>query len=446
MNTLVTKSTPPTDLLIRAVCVVDPRTKINESCDVLIRDGQIAELGGANTLTAPPQCEVIEAKGWHLFPGFFDPHVHLRTPGQEHKEDIDSGTRAAAAGGYVGIIAMANTDPVVDSPEQIRALHELARREARLPVGFVAAVTRGLGGELLTDMTALRRAGAAGFSDDGKPIVNAGIMRKALQYQHLCGGVIALHEEDPALSGMGVMHEGTVSAGYGLAGIPAVSESTMIERDAAIAAYENGRIHIQHLSACESVRAVAEAKQRGVQITAEVSPHHLTLTHEALQARLDTSLKMNPPLRSADDRSALIAGLKDGTIDYIATDHAPHALEEKETVFELAPMGTTGLETAFSALYSKLVLPGLVSLDLLIEKLTAGSMFIDLPPARIAVGESADLCLVDLAAQWRVGDGGYESRSSNCCFSGQHLFGRVLLTVARGSTVYRERSFALAVA
>ena len=285
---------------------------------------------------------MIDGEGRHLFPGFVDPHVHLRTPGQEHKEDLDTGTRAAAAGGYVAVVAMPNTDPAIDSAPVLLSLREQARREARVPVGFLASVTRGLAGEALTEMAELRDAGALGFTDDGKPVHRAGILRKALQYQRLAGGVLCLHEEDPTLSGRGVMHEGSVSARLGLAGIPSVSESTLIARDAALARYEDGRIHIQHLSARESVEAVAAAKAGGVQITAEASPHHLTLTDRELLAQLDTRLKMNPPLRTEDDRQALIDGLRDGTIDCIATDHAPHAREEKEVPFEEAAMGTTG--------------------------------------------------------------------------------------------------------
>ena len=236
-------------------------------------------------------------------------------------------------------------------------------------------------------MAELTECGALGFTDDGKPVHRAAILRKALQYQRLCGGVIALHEEDPSLSGAGVMHEGEISARLGLAGIPSISESTMIARDAAIAGYEDGRIHIQHLSASESVAAVAEAKARGVRITSEVSPHHLTLTHEAILERLDTRLKMNPPLRSQEDRWALIEGLRDGTIDCIATDHAPHAREEKEVPFEQAPMGTTGLETAFASVYTELVIPGVLPLALLVEKLSAGAELLGLRTPRIAVGE-----------------------------------------------------------
>jgi dihydroorotase len=242
------------------------------------------------------------------------------------------------------------------------------------------------------------------------------------------------------------MHEGTVSARLGLAGIPSVSESTLIARDAALARYEEGRIHIQHLSARESVEAIAEAKAQGVRITCEASPHHLTMTDEALLEALDTRRKMNPPLRAERDRQALIAGLRDGTIDCIATDHAPHAREEKEVPFEQAPMGTTGLETAFAALYTDLVLPGVLPLALVVEKLSAGAALMDLPTPRIAVGEPADVCLVDLGAEWEVGEAGYESRSENCCFAGRRLHGRVLATLAAGGVAYRERAFALSAA
>jgi dihydroorotase len=443
---LVHREQPPADLLIRGAHVLDPRAGIDAPHDVLVRAGEIAELGAPGSIAAPAGAERIDGEGRHLFPGFVDPHVHLRVPGQEHKEDLDSGTRAAAAGGYVAIVAMPNTDPVVDDATVLGSLREAARREARIPVGFLAAVTRGLDGDILTEMAELSDAGALGFTDDGRPVHRAAILRRALQYQRLCGGVLALHEEDPSLSGAGAMHEGEVSARLGLAGIPSISESTMIARDAAIAGYEQGRIHIQHLSARESVEAVAEAKARAVRITAEVTPHHLCLTHDAILERLDTRLKMNPPLRSEDDRRALIDGLRDGTIDCIATDHAPHAREEKEIPFEQAPMGTTGLETAFASIHTELVVPGVLPLALVVEKLSAGAELIGLPTPRIAVGEPARLCLIDLAAEWEAGAAGYESRAENCCFDGRALRGRVLATVAAGAVVYRDRAFALSAA
>jgi dihydroorotase len=436
------RAQPPVDLLVRGARVFDPREKLDATRDVLVRDGVIAELAEPGTVD-PDGLEVLEGEGRHVFPGFVDPHVHLRTPGQEHKEDLETGTRAAAAGGYVAVVAMPNTDPVVDSAPVLRSLREAARREARIPVGFMASITRGLDGESLTEMAELAAAGALGFTDDGRPVHRAGILRKALQYQRLAGKVLALHEEDPSLSGAGVMHEGDVSARLGLAGIPSISESTLIARDASLAGYEDGRIHIQHLSARESVEAVAEAKARGVRITCEASPHHLTLTDEALLEQLDTRLKMNPPLRSEEDRQALIAGLLDGTIDCVATDHAPHAREEKEVPFEQAPMGTTGLETAFAALYTELVIPGVLPLELVVDKLSAGAALVELPLPAIRVGEGANFCVVDLDDEYEVGEAGYESRSENCCFAGRRLRGRVLATVAAGAVAYRRRTLSV---
>jgi dihydroorotase len=430
------RATPPADVLIKGAHVLDPRTGIDRRLDVRVANGVIAELGSDLSHDG----ETIDGAGKHVFPGFVDPHVHLRVPGQEHKEDLDTGTRSAAAGGFVAIVAMPNTSPTVDSAPVLRSLREAARREARIPVGFMASVTTGLAGDALTEMAELKESGALGFTDDGKPVYRAGLLRKALQYQKLVGGIIALHEEDPTLSGKGVMHEGEVSARLGLAGIPSISESTLIARDAAIAGYEGGRIHIQHLSARESVEAIAEAKARGVRITCEASPHHLTLTHEALLETLDTRLKMNPPLRSEDDRQALIEGLRSGVIDCIATDHAPHAREEKEVPFEEAPMGTTGLETAFAAVYTELVKPGVLSLALVVEKLSAGAALMDLPTPAIEVGKPADLVLIDLEAEWEVGEAGYESRSENCCFAGRTLNGKVITTIAAGGIAYRERS------
>jgi dihydroorotase len=270
-------------------------------------------------------------------------------------------------------------------------------------------------------------------------------MRQALQYQRLAGRVLALHEEDPSLSGKGVMHEGVVSALLGVAGIPSVSESITVQRDCALAAYEGGRIHIQHLSARETVEVIEAAKQAGVQVTCEATPHHLTLTDDAVRT-LDTNFKMNPPLRSEDDRKALIEGLRSGVIDCVATDHAPHAREEKEEAFETAPMGVIGLETAFSVLLTDLVAPGLLPLGILVERMTAGLEPFGLVVPRIEVGADANICLADLRAEWEVGEAGYESRSNNCAFAGRTLTGRVLMTIAGGSVAYRERSFAFGVA
>jgi dihydroorotase len=435
----------PADLLLRDVHVLDPRAGVDARHDVRVRDGEIAELGAPGTLGKDGDEEMIEAGGRRLMPAFFDPHVHLRTPGQEHKEDLETGTRAAAAGGFGGAIAMPNTDPVLDSAPLLRSLRDAAAREARIPVGFLPAITRGSNGEELTEMAELREAGALGFTDDGRPVQSAGMLRKALQYQRLCGGVLTLHEEDVSLSRGGAMHEGAVSAALGLGGIPSVSESTMVARDAALAGYEDARVHFQHLSCAASVQAVAQAKAQGWRVSTEVTPHHLLLTEEDVRG-MDTRMKMNPPLATEEDRKALVEGLRDGTIDCVATDHAPHAREEKEVPFEQAPMGTTGLETAFAALYTGLVLPGVLELGLLAERMTAGAALFDLPTPRIAPGEPANVTLVDLDAEWIAGEHGWESRSENCCFAGRRLKGRVLLTVAAGAVVYRERAFSVVAA
>jgi dihydroorotase len=433
------------NLILRGATVLDPVAGLNGAHDIVIRGGCIAELltvGAAED----DGFEIVEAEGLHAFPAFFDPHVHLRTPGEEHKEDIETGTRAAAAGGYCGILAMANTDPPVSTAADVEALRETARQQGSIPVGFLATLTRDMEGGELTEMAEIREAGAAGFSDDGRPVTSARVLRRALQYQRLCGGTFALHEEDPDLSGGGVIHEGGVSAALGLAGIPSVSESTMITRDAALAGYEDGRIHIQHLSATESVEAVRAARAAGIHISCEVTPHHLCLTEEAVRSLDALRFKMNPPLRSEADRQTLIEALRDGTIDCVATDHAPHAMEEKETPFEQAAMGVTGLETAFAALHTDLVLPGILDLGLLIERMAGGAEPFGFERPTLATGSEANIALCDLSAEWTVGEEGYESRSLNSWCAGRKLTGRVLMTLAGGQVAYRLRSFSMGVA
>ncbi len=433
-------SAPPATVLVRGARLLDPRTGLDGVADLLTQDGRIVGIGEA--LEVPDAAEVVEAEGLHAFPAFVDPHVHLRTPGREDEEDMDSGTRAAAAGGFCAILAQPNTEPVVDSAPVLRSLRERARAEARIPTGFLAAITVGQRGERLTEMADLAEAGAAGFTDDGLPVRSAGVMRQALQYQRLAGRLLALHEEDSSLSGDGVMHEGAVSALLGLAGIPSVSESAHVARDCALAAYEQGRIHVQHVSAAETVEVLERAKAAGTQATCEATPHHLLLTEDDVRS-LDTNFKMNPPLRAETDRRALVEALRSGTIDCVATDHAPHAREEKEQPFEQAPMGVTGLETAFAALHTGLVLTGHLDLGLLVERMTAGGEPFGLPVPRIDPGAPANVCLVDLDAEWEVGESGYESRSANCAFAGRRLTGRVRMTMAGGTVAYRERTFAL---
>jgi dihydroorotase len=435
---------PAGALVIRDAAVLDPRTGIDGRHDIVVRDGEIAELAAAGS-GAADGAEVVEADGRAVFPAFFDPHVHLRTPGREDKEDIETGSRAAAAGGFCGILAMANTDPPVDMASHVGALREQAREQAAIPTGFMATVTREMKGRELSEMADLADAGAVGFSDDGLPIQSARVMRRALQYQRLVGLPIALHEEDAELSAGGSMHEGGVSAGLGVTGIPSTSESTMIARDCALAAYEGARIHVQHLSARESVSVVEQAKAAGVEVTCEATPHHLTLTDEEVRS-LDSRFKMNPPLRTEADRQTLIDGIRSGTIDCIATDHAPHTSSEKEVPFEQASMGVIGLETAFSVLYTDLVLPGVLELGTVIERLGGGAAALGFATPKIAPGERANLVLCDLEVEWEAGAEGWESRSDNSCFAGRSLRGRMLMTVAAGRVAYRQRSFAMGVA
>lgn len=444
----------PAELLLRRVAALDPAAGIDGNFDLVIRDGKIAELSEPGSVSPGEEVEVIEAEGLHAFPAFFDPHVHLRTPGQEYKEDLETGTRAAAAGGYCGLIAMANTAPPVSEPADIIALADRATQDACVPVGFVGTLSRGMKGSELTEMAALRQAGALGFSDDGLPIADATLMRRALQYQKLCGGRIALHEQDPGLTAGGVMHEGAVSAVLGLGGWPSVAERIMVERDIALAEYEGGSIQIQHVSAAETVVAIAAAKERcrsgdvaeGTSITAEVTPHHLCLTDEDVRSLDAGRYKMNPPLRTEADRQALITALRDGTFDCIATDHAPHSAEEKEVPFEQAAFGVTGLEVAFAALYTELVMPGLIGLDLLIDRLGSGGEPFGLPRASLAIGSPANIALCDLEMEWLVGEHGYESRSTNCWADGRRLTGRPVVTVAAGQVAYRLRSFSMGIA
>ena len=421
------------DLVVRGARVLDPVERIDSVCDVRVDRGVVAQIG--ENVEANDH-RVIEGEGLVLAPAFVDPHVHLRVPGGEDEETIASGSAAAAAGGYCAILAMPNTDPVVDSAAVLGSLIEDAKREAAIPVGFLAAITRGQEGSELTEMVELAEQGAAGFSDDGRPLVAPALMRRALQYHGIAGRRLALHCEEPTLSSGGQMHEGAVSAELGFTGYPSVAESVMVERDLSLAAYEDQPLHLLHLSARESVDALRAAQAKGVAATAEVTPHHLCLTDEAVRT-LDSNLKMNPPLRSADDRAALIEGLRDGTIGSIATDHAPHARHVKEVPVEAAPFGVTGLETAFAAVYTHLVEPGLVPLETVLERMSAGpARAYGLDEPRIAVGAPANLVLLDTAASWRVEESGFRSRSANSWLLGQRVTGRVRLTVAAGRTAY----------
>ena len=429
---LFSKDAAGENLVVRGARVLDPAHGVDARMDVRVDDGIIVALGTDLDTNAH---KVIDAQGLVLAPAFVDPHVHLRTPGREDEETIASGTEAAATGGYCTILAMPNTDPVVDSAATLGSLIETARAEAEIPVGFLAAITKAQAGAELTEMGELADAGAIGFTDDGVPVTSPGLMRRALQYGAAIGRRLALHCEEPTLSRSGQMHEGAVSAELGFAGYPSVAESVMVQRDLALAAYERQPVHLLHLSAWESVQALRRAQQAGIAATGEVTPHHLCLTEEAVRT-LDPNRKMNPPLRSDSDRTALIDALKDGTVSCIATDHAPHARHEKDVPFEAAPFGVTGLETAFAALYTHLVEPGLVPLETILERMSTGpARAYGLDEPRIAVGRRANLVLLDLNAAYRITEDAFRSRSVNSWLLGQTVKGRVRATVADGRLV-----------
>ena len=414
------------DTLTVRARVVDPTAGVDTPASVTVEDGVVTAIEPVASAPA----------GLVLAPAFVDPHVHLRTPGREDEETIASGTAAAAAGGYCAIVAMPNTDPVVDSAPVLRALVEQALEEAVVPTGFTAAISKGQRGEELTEMAELAAAGAVAFTDDGRPVASAGLMRRALAYSAVADRPLALHCEEPTLSRDGQMHEGAVSAELGLSGWPSVAESLMVERDLALAAYEQRPIHLQHLSARASVDAVRRARALGVRVSAEATPHHLCATDELVRS-LDANAKMNPPLGSDDDRRALVEGILDGTIDCIATDHAPHARHEKDVPFEQAPFGVTGLETAFAALNTFLVRDGQLPLGTVLERLSAGpARALGLPVPRIAVGEPANLVLLDLESEWTVREERFRSRSANSWLLGETLVGAVVKTVAAGKVVH----------
>jgi dihydroorotase len=425
------KDTPAANVVIRGARVVDPVAGIDATIDVRIDDGVIAAI--AERVDANGH-RVIDGAGLVLAPAFVDPHVHLRTPGREDEETIATGTAAAAAGGYCAILAMPNTDPVVDSAAALQSLIEGARRDAVVPTGFMAAITRGQAGDELTEMGELAETGAAAFSDDGVPVRSAGLLQRALQYASITGRPLALHEEEPTLTKGAHMHMGRVSAELGLAGYPSVGESVMVERDLSLAAAERQPLHLMHLSAAESVAALRRAREAGVRASGEVTPHHLVLTDDAVRS-LDPNVKMNPPLREEDDRMALLDALRDGTIECVATDHAPHARHEKDVPFEAAPNGVTGLETAFAALYTHLVKPGALPLATLLERMSAGpARVFGLERPRVAAGARANLVLLDLERDWQVTD--FRSKSRNSWLLGQTLSGTVVMTIANGAVVH----------
>jgi dihydroorotase len=430
------KPLPPAELLIKGGRVVDPASAVDGVQDVLVAKGKVTGVGKG--LEPGKNTRVVNAAGMLVLPGFVDLHTHFRTPGREDEEDLATGSAAAAAGGYVAAFGMANTEPVTDSAPLLRGLAERARADAVVPLGFFAAVTRELVGEQLTEMGELGAAGAVGFSDDGRPLGTAALTRRALQYVKVSGRFVAIHAQDDSLFKGGQMHEGPASARLGLTGIPSLCESLDVSRSLDIAAYEDARLHVCHVSTAASLEALARAKEAGVQVTAEVTPHHLTLTDEAVAA-LDPNLKMNPPLRAESDRQALVEALRSGLVDCVATDHAPHASEEKDVPFEEAPFGCIGLETAFSVLYAQLVEAGELDLATLVTRMsTAPAAIAGLAPPAIAAGAVADLCVIDPTAVWTVTAEALQSRSFNSPWLGRELTAKVRLTVAAGRVAWDD--------
>jgi dihydroorotase len=420
-------------LLLRGGRVIDPANNVDAVQDVLIADGKIERLG--RSLEAPAGAEVVDANSKIVCPGFIDIHVHLREPGYEYKETVATGTRAAAAGGFTALCCMANTNPVNDNGAVTDYILAKAKVEGVVRVYPIGAVTRGLHGEELAELAELADSGCVAFSDDGRCVMNAGLYRRAMEYTLPFGTPLISHAEDTSLSRGASMNEGVVSTETGLPGQPAAAEDIMVARDILLAELTGAHVHIAHVSTAGAVRLIRDAKARGLQVTAEVTPHHLVLTEEAVRT-WDPNTKMAPPLRTKRDVEALLEALADGTIDCIATDHAPHALSEKEGEFDQAAFGIVGLETAVAVLLDRLVRPGLLPLSTLIARLSRDpARLLNLPGGNLAAGAPADVTILDPDAETVVEPLRFRSRSRNTPFGGWTLRGAPWMTLVGGHIV-----------
>ncbi len=421
--------------LIKGGVVVDPVSEKLFESDLIVENGSIVEIGRE---LKDPQAEIIDAGGRYVCPGLLDMHVHLREPGYEYKENIQSGTRAAAMGGFTAVACMPNTNPVADNAAVINLIKQKAGNAAArvYPIG---ALTKGSQGKELTEMADLKAAGAVALSDDGQPVVDAGIMHRVMQYAAMLGLTVISHCEDLSLAAGGQMHEGVVSTMLGLKGIPAAAEEVMVARDILLAEATGCRLHLAHISTAGSVRLVREAKARGIKVSAEATPHHFTLTEEAVQG-FNTNAKVNPPLRRQADVEAVKEGLRDGTIDVIATDHAPHAYHEKDAEFQYAPNGLIGLETAVGLVFTKLVQPGILTVPQAVAKLSwHPRQVLGLPGGNLQPGTVADITILDPNLSEVVDPTKLQSKSKNTPFVRWKLTGLPVTTMVNGKIIMQER-------